>query len=113
MSDVKIPIGDMKTRVLLQNSAIMSDSGGAQSPAWTDLATVWCKWVNAHGPEVVTSEAMKAVRRATVTIRYLTGVTEKTSLVKDGERWQVVSLDDIQNNHEYIELIVESAKGTV
>ena len=61
----------------------------------------------------MTSEALKAVKRATVLIRYQTGVSERTSIVKDGDRWLVVSIDDIQNRHEYIEMVAELAKGSV
>ena len=105
--------GEFRTRVLLQNSTLTTDPGGAQKATWSDLATVWSKWINAHGPETVTSEALKTVKRATAMIRFQSGVTERTSIVKDGERWQVISMDDIENRHEYISLVIELAKGSV
>ena len=113
MGNVKIPIGEMNTRVQLQNPALATDAGAAQKPTWSNLATVWSKWINAHGPETVTSDALKTVKRATVTIRYLSTVSERTAILLNSERWQVISMDDIQNLHEFIELVVEQAKGSV
>jgi SPP1 family predicted phage head-tail adaptor len=105
--------GELRTIVLFQTVTISKDAGGAQSPTYANLDSPRVKWVNAHGQEQVTSEATKSVQRATVTRRYNASVTETTSVVKDGVRWQVISVDDIQNRHEYMELVVERAKGTV
>jgi SPP1 family predicted phage head-tail adaptor len=105
--------GELRTKVLFQTATIAKDAGGAQSLTYADLDSPRVKWVNAHGQEQVASDAMKSVQRATVTRRYNVSVTEVASIVKDGERWQVISVDDIQLRHEYMELVVERAKGTV
>jgi len=105
--------GELRTPVTIQNPTVSKDAGGAQSTTWSDAAAIFAKWINAHGPEAATSDALKAVKRAVVTIRYLASVSEKSAVVKEGERWQVISMDDIQNRHEYIELVVELAKATV
>ncbi len=105
--------GELRTRVLFQTATLTKDAGGAQIPAYVDLDAPLVKWVNAHGPETVSADASKAIKRATVTRRYHSGVSEISSIVKDGLRWQVVSVDDIQERHEYLELQVECAKGTV
>ena len=105
--------GELRTQVTVQNPTVTRNANGAQVPGWADVATVFAKWVNAHGPEVVTSDALKTVKRATVMIRYLASVTEKSAISKDAESWQVISVDDIQNRHEYMELVVELAKATV
>lgn len=105
--------GDLRTLVLFQNPSQTMDAGGAQKPSWQDLESAYVKWINVHGLEAVTSQALKTVKRATVTRRYHAHVTERTSIIYNGERWQVISVDDIANRHEYMELIVELAKGTV
>ncbi len=105
--------GELRTKVTFQNVNLTPGAGAFQTETYADLDTVYVKWVNAHGPEAVSSEALKVVRRATVTRRYRSDVGEKTVILKDGERWQVVSIDDIQDRHEYLELVVECAKGSV
>jgi SPP1 family predicted phage head-tail adaptor len=105
--------GEMRTFVTFQNPTLSEDASGAQVAAWADAAAVWVKWVNAHGQEAANSDALKSVQRATVTMRYLSSISALTSLLKSGERWQVISLDNIQERSEYLELVVERAKGTV
>jgi SPP1 family predicted phage head-tail adaptor len=106
-------VGELKTPITIQNPTINKDAGGAQSATWMDVAAVRCKWVNDHGTESTQSGADTFSQRATVMMRYLASVTSASSVLKNGERWQVVSLDDIQERHEYIELRVERVKGTV
>lgn len=98
--------GEMRTRITLQNRTMAVDAGGFRSPAWADVATVWSKWVNVHGAEVWTAEAVQASQPATVTIRYRAGVEPTWCVLKDGTRYEIVSVDDIQERHEYIELKV-------
>jgi head-tail adaptor len=105
--------GELRTPVLFQNPTVSKDAGGAQVIAWSDVDTAYVKIVNAHGQEAVTSEALKNVQRSTWTRRYNASVTTLTSGVLNGQRWQVVSVDDVQNRHEYMELVVELAKATV
>jgi len=105
--------GEMRTPVLFQNPTVSKDAGGAQVLSWSDLDTAYVKIVNAHGQEAVGSEVLKSVQRSWWTRRYHASVTTKTSAVLDGQRWQVISVDDIQNRHEYMELVMELAKATV
>lgn len=105
--------GELRIPVTLQNPTISTDAGGAQSNTWSTVGTLFARWKNAHGPEAVTSDALKAVKRAAVLIRYQSAVTEKSAILKDGERWFVISIDDIEERHEYMELVVELPKGSV
>lgn len=105
--------GELRTPVLFQNSTVTRMPGAAQKTEWIDLGTQYTKIVNAHGTEAVTSDALKSVQRSTWTIRYNPLITTKSSGVLNGERWLVISVDDIQNRHEYMELVVELAKATV
>ena len=105
--------GELRVPVTLQNPTVSQGAGGAQSTSWSTVGTMFARWKNAHGPETVTSDALKTVKRATVRIRYHASVSEKSAILKDGERWQVVSMDDIDERHEYMELVVELPKATV
>jgi head-tail adaptor len=105
--------GELRTPVQFQNPTVTKDAGGAQQVSWSALDTAYVKIVNAHGVEAVTSDTLKNVQRATWTRRYNASVTNLTSGLLNGQRWQVISVDDIQNRHEYMELVVERALGTV
>jgi head-tail adaptor len=105
--------GELRTPIQFQNPTVSQDAGAAQTVTWSDLDTAYVKIVNAHGVEAVTSDALKSVQRAIWTRRYNASVTTLTSGLLGGQRWQVISVDDIQNRHEYMELMVELAKPTV
>lgn len=104
--------GELRTRVTFQSVTLVKDGSGTQQPTYATLDIVYVKWVNAHGPEAVSSDALKAVRRATVTRRYRSDVNESMCILKDGERWQIMSIDNIQARNEYQEIEVECAKGS-
>lgn len=104
--------GELRTLVEFDNPTLVQDGSGAQSATWARLDEVYVKWTHEHGAELVQSEALQARRRATVRRRYSASVTLRTSVLKDGERWQVISLDDIGERHEYLELVVERAVGS-
>jgi len=105
--------GDLRTKITLQTPAITKATGGAQVVTWSTLATVWAKWTNVHGSEVWQSQAVQAVGPATVLIRYRADVNTACSILKGTERYEIVSVDNIQERNEYLELKVKSATGSL
>lgn len=99
--------GDLRTSVKVQKRAITADAGGFQVEAWTDVATVWADWVNVHGSEAWTVQSIQAAAAATVKIRYRSDVDRTCVLLKGSERWEIVSMDDVRERHEYLELKVQ------
>jgi SPP1 family predicted phage head-tail adaptor len=111
--------GELRVPITLQAPTLETDAGGAQRPDWDDLdvfggAIVLAKWVNVHGMEAwAVDRAGKAVSAATVTIRYRADVTPRCSILKGGERWEIISLDNIQERDEYLEIKVKRVTGSV
>ena len=99
--------GELRTKVVLQSRTFASQAGGFQAPTWATAATVWCRWTGAHGSEVWAAQAVEASQPATVLIRYRLDVDLTYSLTLDGIRYEIVSVDDIQQRHEYMELKVQ------
>lgn len=118
-----INLGEMRTQITLQSPTIATDAGGAQSTTYANVSpnpTVYSRWINAHGQEVLASNSLavvgnvfETVQRATVTIRHRTDIKETWRVVKDGESWQIISIDPIRGQRRFIELVVERVKGTV
>ena len=69
--------------------------------------------MNAHGPESILDAALQSEKRATVTIRYRSDITTAWLVTKGSDNYQILSLDDIQERHEYIEMQVRQMKGSV
>lgn len=116
MADLNISIADLRTRITFQVPTITKDAGGAQKTTWANIGTtptVWAQWINDHGSELVLTEAQASVQRATVRVRHRSDIVETWRVVKDGETWQVLSIDPVQDRNRWVELRVERVKATV
>lgn len=99
--------GELRTEITLQSRTVTTGSGGFMTPGGTTYGTVFAKWTNVFGSEVWVSQSVNAIQPATVLIRYISGMDTTWQIVKDGQVYDIVSIDDIQNRHEYIELKVQ------
>ena len=105
--------GDLRTPIILLGATtFVTDAGGAQRPSRSELAEVLAKWTNVHGNEVWASHAVHAIQPATVLIRYRVDVDVTCAVELDGEVYEIMSIDDIGQRHEYQELKVQLAKGS-
>lgn len=103
--------GELRTQIVLKTRSVTTGTGGFQKPSYTTLATVFCKWVNAHGSEILTADMAGAEAPATVTIRYRTDIDPTYAIEKGGELWEIVSLDNIREKNELMELKVRRMRS--
>ena len=99
--------GELRTRVTLKRRSVITDPGGFQTPTLTTIDTVWARWVGVHGSEAWAANTVNATRGATVLIRYRSDVDETCLVSLDSLDYEIVSMDDIYQRHEYIELKLE------
>lgn len=99
--------GDLRTSVTLQSRTVTVGDGGFPVPSWSTITTVWARWTNVHGSEMWAAQAVEAENAATVLIRYQAGLDRTCAVLKGSERFEIVSIDDIQERHEYMELKVK------
>jgi len=103
--------GEMRTLITLKSRSIITggSAGGFRIPNYDEIAQVLAKWVNVHGSEVWVSKTVQAIKAATVLIRYQAGLDETCVVDKGGEIYEIVSIDNIQEKNEYMELKVKKA----
>ncbi len=99
--------GELRTQITLQRRTVTTNAGGFQAPAWSNIGSVYCKWVNAHGSEVWSAAAAGAEQPATVFIRYNEELDTTCAVLLNSVRFEIVSIDDIRERHEYMELKVK------
>jgi len=99
--------GEMRMLISLEPRSISQDAGGFQTPGQGTAVQVWAKWINVHGSEVWAAQAQQALRPATVLMRYLEALDTTWTVLKGTERYEIVSIDDIGERHEYQELKVQ------
>lgn len=103
--------GELRTQITLQQRSVASDGGGFQVPTWSTIATVWARWTNVHGAEVWAAQTVQAEQPATVLIRYVSGLNTTCAVLKGSDQFEIVSIDDIQDRHEYLELKVQRVRS--
>lgn len=103
--------GELRTQITLESRTVATGTGGFQSPTWSTIATVWSRWSNAHGPESLQAAIQNAEAPATVLIRYRAGLDTTCAVLKGSKRYEIVSIDNIQERGEYMELKVRRMKG--
>lgn len=98
--------GLMRTRVTIKSRSITTQTGGFQTPAWVTVATVWARWTNVHGNEVWLAQTAQARQAAIILIRWRSDIDPTCAIERDGVLYEIVSMDNIQERGEYIELKV-------
>jgi SPP1 family predicted phage head-tail adaptor len=98
--------GELITDITLLSRTVSQDSSGAQTAGTSTIATVKCRWINAYGAEVWAAQAAQTVEPATVLMRYRSDVNQQCLVQKGSAIYEILSADDIRDQHEYIELKV-------
>lgn len=99
--------GELRTAVTFERRTVSTGTGGYQTPTWSTIATAWARWENVHGGEVWAAANMQARRPATVLARYRADVNLACAVSMGGVRYEILSIDNIQNRAEYMELKVQ------
>lgn len=105
--------GELRTRVFFFRVDRVKDEENValdkEVNVFGDGAAVKCKWVNAHGTETFTTMQLQLREPATITCRYTPLINEKLVVRKenDPEPYEVISVDDVENRHKWLEIKVQ------
>lgn len=96
-------IGELDRRIALQNFTSTQAADGEMTRTWSTAATVWA-WVRfGSGSERMIADKNTVVGDCIFTIRYRTGVTEKTRIVLDSVNYDIVHIAE-RDRKMYLEL---------
>jgi len=109
--------GDLRTPIRIQHE-VTTGTGSFAAKTWYDLDdtahagtaySIPAQWVNVHGSEAWIADSVQAQLGATVTIRYRPGVTPACRVLLGSTVYQIVSLDNIRQRNEWLEIKVKAA----
>lgn len=71
--------------------------------------TRYCKWVNAWGSEVYAARQAGVTEPATLTLRYTPKITTTCIIYrgKDPKPYEVISVNDVEDRHAWLEVKVQ------
>jgi len=99
--------GELRVEITLSSRETTQDAGGFFQDGTPTTITVMARWINSHGNEAWTAAAAGALEPATVLIRYQSSIDQTWTVTKGSKIYEIVSIDDIQERHEYMELKVK------
>ena len=104
--------GELRTPVIVEELNEMQDADGYPVRVWLNVfgqrdVKYRVKWVNAHGTEVYESMRLDLKEPATLTGRYSQLITPQCRITKDGEPYEIISVDNVENRNQWLEIKVQ------
>ncbi len=96
-------VGELDRRVTIQQQNTVKDIYNQDvDGAWVAFKTVWASVEDSTGSEQLLSDQITATRITTMTIRYLSGVTEMMRIVYAGRVYDIESIERPDRNRSLI-----------
>lgn len=118
--------GELRTPVIIESYIDTPDADGYVNEVWTnifgeDSNPIKIKWVNLHGSEVYEAMSLDLKDGATLTMRYSPRINQKCRILKLADylktesdleerrrlAFEVISMDDVDERGEWLELKVQ------
>ena len=112
--------GELRTPIIVEADVGTGDGEGYKTECWTNVfgadKTIRVKWVNAHGAEVFEGMRLDLNEPATLTARYSPLITSQSRILKASDKdsedreklyYEIISIDDVENRHEWLEIKVK------
>lgn len=109
--------GELKTKVYFKRIDRIPDDEGYPVEVEVNVFAsannanppVKAKWVNAHGSDTFTAMQLQLRQPATITCRYSPKITEicVVYLEDDPEPFEIISIDNVENQHRWMEIKVQ------
>ena len=101
--------GRLNTRIRIEQDGEYRDASGAWVTGWATLAETWANVRHTSGAEAIKGDQIVSTARASIRIRYRTGLTAgmRVTVVSTGAIYSVLSvLPDLQRR-EFVDLVCE------
>ena len=110
--------GALRTRIYIHSVSKTEDKAGVSSEEEETSAIGYdaqgkeiayhCKWVNAYGSEVFAAQQLQLRESATLTMRYSPKIKIDQLIYKvgDPEPWEIISINDVEDRHCWLEVKV-------
>ena len=90
-------IGDLRTRLVLEEPVRTPDGGGGANESWVEMATVWGRIETRPGREVVQADRVSATVTHDITIRYRAGVLPEMRFRSGMRIFHILSVVDVED----------------
>jgi SPP1 family predicted phage head-tail adaptor len=108
---VALSIGQLRTRVRIEQRLAGTDSWGQRVDTWTELATCWSDFRHTSGIESARAGTEVSAARASVRIRWREGISAAMRLVhlSTGAVYNIQAVLPDLARREHVDLVCEAA----
>lgn len=99
--------GRLNRRCVIQQPGTVQDELGQPIPGWTDVATVWASIRHLSGVEAIKADAAVSTVRASIRIRWRTGLNAGMRVVHDAQVYSIEAVLPDAGGREYVDLVAE------
>lgn len=105
--------GELRTTVYFFRTDRVTDDENVAAEkeinVFGESKSVKCKWVNTHGTETFAAMQLQLREPATITCRFSPLINSRLIAYKesDPEPYEVISVDDVENRHQWLEIKVQ------
>jgi len=109
----KVCVGDLNNTITLQNRDITAPQSGfdATESFTTNTLDAWAKIETSRGETVFDGVDTEVDVTHVFTIRWLSGITAETWILFDGERFDILDTQDLEERNEWL-IMKCTNKGT-
>ena len=99
--------GRLNRRCVLQTPSTEADELGQPIPGWTDVATVWASIRHLSGVEAIKADAVTSTVKASIRIRYRTGLNAGMRVVHGAQVYQIEAVMPDLARREFVDLVAK------
>lgn len=99
--------GRLDSRVTIQAPGTTTDELGQPIPGWTDVALVWASIRQLSGVEAIKADATVSTVKASIRIRYRTGMNAGMRVVHGLRVYNVEAVLPDVGGREFVDLVAE------
>jgi SPP1 family predicted phage head-tail adaptor len=100
-------IGQLNSRVVIEQPSSTQDDIGQPVLTWTTLDTVWANVRYLQGAEAIKADAVTSVAKASIRIRRRTDVTSAMRVTLGSTTFQILAVLPDEESRERLDLVCE------
>lgn len=97
----------LRHRIVLKTPVTTPDGAGGFATSWNQFAEVWAEILPKNGNEKLQYEQLSVQKRIVITIRYLSGITEKMRIVYGEREFEILSILNPFEENILLEIMAE------
>lgn len=98
-------IGQLNSRVVIEQRSTSTDALGQPVETWTTFATLWASIKHASGLETIKAGADASIVKASIRIRYRTDVTAAMRVKHHGTVYEINAVLPDEESAQYADLV--------